>query len=791
MSQNHTTEHHVDRRQVNHFFDVVFTRFLHIWVPLIVFGVPLMVFSYGYGVDTLRIALLLISILVGWGVWFIRATFIRGKIEWYGNSYTWILCSLCGLAILAGSVGADIAHVWGWTGIFAHTSPYMWIGVIGCMLLVQQYTQGLAQRIQLLLALYLASSTIIALILGGVWMWAGDFPLIFNGSLHIHALWLALNTTILFGFWHGQKGIARTVWLCALMIHVGVLMLLDATPAWVVLVSTTIIWTLLFALRERVLGKANYIAPLSIIVISIVLLFVSLHAVWPRIGFEAQGMQPIASSIIMPRYIDYMVPQNALFGGGVGLSLEQFWAYAELVDMRSVQNLPVFGNSYLVFLWEYGLLFTILFIVMCCWLVVRSLMLSKKILSKKIPTQFQLFVYVYIGLCIGLLSWIVVFASIPYSFMGMFSWAIMVSLLLGSMSLLQSEKPLQKKEWVMETVAEKMVLKLCTFLIIIALILFVALFSSRLHVRLSFFDTIQNTQEGTSINLEKLGRIIDEEPGADQFRFARMKFYQTAVEQAMTGEQIVDAEYIQPYLLPLSKDISALQESSLPGAQMWQIAYVSEYIGTLTQQLTPFFVPDASAETASVQLQDPTYWYMLAQKAYDRTHTLLPRNVIALVDAARFYREKASLLAQNNPETSIERYYKISGDLVARAQNIDDTFAPAYFEQAEQLLLQQKPEEALALVQPYIENDVYALYTAGRFAVAADNIDEAIQYYTRVLEQQHNHLQARYDLIQAYLAQDNQEQAKEQLDILESLIPQTDFRSRILVNSLRQLIESE
>ena len=163
----------------------------------------------------------------------------------------------------------------------------------------------------------------------------------------------------------------------------------------------------------------------------------------------------------------------------------------------------------------------------------------------------------------------------------------------------------------------------------------------------------------------------------------------------------------------------------------------------------------------------------------------MPRNVIFLSDAARFYRQNAEALDSANKDEIYQRALALAD----KALSFDSAYQPAYIEKAELLVLLGKSEEAYAFVKKLADTDANAAYGAGRLAFTGKKYDEAVVYYKKAVANNPNHLQARYELVQVYMALSDFNSANLELNELEKVAPADDAATQDLLKGLRALLK--
>jgi len=185
--------------------------------------------------------------------------------------------------------------------------------------------------------------------------------------------------------------------------------------------------------------------------------------------------------------------------------------------------------------------------------------------------------------------------------------------------------------------------------------------------------------------------------------------------------------------------------------------------------------------------EEANKWLSRARGLYEKSLASLPRNVVILTDAARFYRTHSAALLESS-EAADALYLKARA-LLDKAITIDDTYEPAFLERSQLLVVEGKSAEAFDSFKVVVEKNPAAAYEAGHLALAAKKFEEAVAYFKKAIEQNPNHLQARYELIQAYLALADLDSARVELAALEERIPKDDAATQGLLKGLRELLK--
>jgi len=167
-----------------------------------------------------------------------------------------------------------------------------------------------------------------------------------------------------------------------------------------------------------------------------------------------------------------------------------------------------------------------------------------------------------------------------------------------------------------------------------------------------------------------------------------------------------------------------------------------------------------------------------SSSAYDFSLKLVPKNLVLIVEAASFY---ASLGTQQG----LSRAFELS-DLGAR---IDPSYIPVRSLRASLFASRGDFEQALKEIEQYVWQDFEIAYSAGNLCSRLGKFEKAAEYYSSALKQNKNHLQARFELAQAFAALGKFSEASAQLDELEKLVSPEDSSSREAISRLRDMIK--
>lgn len=746
------------------------------YLPVVVFIVPLLIITFAWPAPVIRQLVFFILVGLGWLLWLGRALLSKETIVWQRSALGWGALAVILAALASSFMAADPAAPWGLRGVLADSSPLAWLGLAGLMMLIVQ-TTGVSRITEfwqfsknslteipkfrnsvLLLMSYLLSSSLLALFVIIWWIFRQELVTPALGLFSTAALWFTVNTLVLAVASLLARGRARLVCLILISLHIIVLFGYDYDLAWYALAAGGLLFSVGQLLLEKSLARVDFRLSFGLIILSVILLFVPVKSLSPKLGFDSANSSAVSTGVIWPRYYDNILKTDPLFGVGLGQSGQSFWDLAELVDMRQVRQFPVLSNGYLVILWEGGLaLFgALIFLIVC---LLRALVRS-----------FSRSGVLELTAVLGFLGWSVVFALVPVDFMILFSFGLFAGLL--GAALPGKRAPLASRQGIRSFLLFGGAL-LAVFL---ALTVIVSFKDGRL--RLDFLNSIKTDKTGTSIDLLKLDRAIARSSRVYAYRLARIDFTTQALREALANKPDVKPEELERYLASLQADYKALEGARLDGRQQWILAWDAEQIGAISRSISR---PGEQAEDKGKE------WFVRARALYESCLALLARNVIIFTDVARFYRMYGADILKSG-ETA-DTFYRQAHSLLDRALAIDNTFEQSFVEQAELLSTEGKSEEAFASLKPLADQNPAASYSVGHLAFAAKKFDEAVKYLKKAIELNPNHLQARYELVQAYLALADKKSAEAELYSLEEKAPKDDAATQTLLKGLKELLK--
>ncbi len=754
---------------------------LYYWVLGTVFIVPLLIFNYGYNASIIRQLVLLVLVIVGLLIWVSRTVLFKQPLAWQRSVFNLLALILLAAVLVTALLVPDLQQVWGLRGVLGESNPWGWLAVIGLGVLITQVVGRRKQNFGItefrqfsknplteplkfrnsvpLLTTYLFSSTLLALFVIVWWLFRQELVMPALTSFAAASLFFTVNAIVIAALSLPAPGKIKLFWLAILLVHLAVIFAYDYDVAWYVLAGAMLVLSVAQLVWEKKLSAASVVdfrIPFALIVISLGLLFAPVQSLSNKLGFAADSLSSVGAQVAYPRFFKYSGLKEILLGHGLGQGAESFWEQAELVDMSQVRQFPPLGWGFSYWLWEGGLLMLLVFlgVLVGIWRAAwRNLPLA-------LPAVF------------GLAGYFVMLLLLPFDWLGLFGLIIFMAVLAAA----GAERPVRNhpltppwKGGEFLTQGERSFMSFGSLALAGFLILLIIAASRQISSRLDFFRSITvQGQAGTTVDLKKLDNAIARQPRVWGYRLARVDFMVQALgEAAASGQEVKEGE-IKPWLETLVKDYDWLERESISGPAAWQLARGAISAG---RQGGPALAGD---------------WLKRAIASYQRAIETLPRNVILFTEVAQFYRLNAPTMAGQEPS---DPYYKEANALLDKAITIDNTFQPALMERAELLLLAGKPDEALESVKQVARDNPAAAYSAGRLAFSAKKFDEAVDYYKQAIGANPNHLQARYELVQAYMALSDFKSADSELDELDKRAPADDTATQQLLKGLRELLK--
>ena len=550
-------------------------------------------------------------------------------------------------------------------------------------------------------------------------------------------------------------------------------------------------------------------------------------ALYPAAVSIIRDTPTIPAQVAITRYVEYGISHFGAFGTGLSRGTLGFWELGETVNIRGITAVPALPNIYTTLLWEGGFALILVFILLGLVQSLYSLISSQRALRRLGPSSRERGGNLAIRrFSILLLLWLVLLWWIPYSFMSLLVITITLPLLYsgglpnhhtpppvprrgpggGRVSLKPMPQQPNDDPRLVHTLYLRSRFTLVLFrLILVGLMVMFVLgmvaITRRVYTQTNFRNAFSTTDSGISANLTILEEVIYKNKDIPAYRVSRANFVTQALIGFFNASPTMENDAIDPFLRLLDNDFSALRQDELDAFSAWQLAWNAEQIA--------FGVDRRLLVKTGGDVQHPELWYNYAQDFYNQAIARLPRNVILLTDVSRAIRlQKPSVIAseataergnpnvetkpnidkQRSSDDQIAAVEKRARELLDRAIEIDPNYLPAYFEKAELELLQNNPKQAFELVRNFELTHANDLYIVGRYAFAALDYAQAEQYFTKAINQNENHLQARFDLIQAYIALTDLVSAFKELEELETLVPEDDVQTRELLSEFREML---
>ncbi len=732
---------------------------LYYWLLGTIFIVPLLIFNYGLAASVIRQLVLFILVAIGWLIWAGQAILGKQKIVWKKTVFAPIALALAAVILLGSFSSGAVPEVWGWRGGLGESNPWGILALLGLGLLITQIT---VKKVKHLLAAYLLSATLLALFVI-IW-WGINQELVMPAltSFAAASLFFTVNAIIMAALSLPGRGRIKYFYLAILLVNLLAIFAYDYDVAWYLLGAGMLALSLGQLIWEKRLSvpsassAVDFITPFVLLGLSLVLLFAPVQSISKKLGFDFSAVNSVSANVAYPRFFKYASWDEKLFGAGLGQGAASFWDKAELVDMRQARQLPALGNGFSAILWDGGLLFILAWLGALAYLATRLWRFAQKATGENLQM-------VLVG-AVSLISILAAMALLPFDWLTFFGFIILMAITAARLG--------GPKDAVWGASAGQRAFLILGATLVMALVALVIFFSARqISNRLDFFQSIKvgTAQSGTTVDLARLDKVIKAQSSVYAYRLGRVDLMMQALEEKFAANKGLNPEQaeIKTLLAVLAGDFDYLFGQSLRGPNYWQLGSRAESIGRA--------LPKDGV--------DP--WLKRANGYYEKAIETLPRNVIFLVDVARFYRQNAEVLDGANKD----KFYQRAQELTDKALAIDATYQAAYGEKAELLVLLGKSEEAYEIMKKMADTSPAAAYAAARLAFSARQYEEAVNYYKKTISQNGNHLQARYELVQAYMALSDFAGAAAELDELEKRAPKDDAATQNLLKGLRELLK--
>jgi len=769
------------------------TKFLNFWVPFIVFITPLTIFSYGYSQSKTRAIVFFVAVAIGWIVWLMRAVVARDSIQWTKSSITLPAFIMIIAIFVTSYFSFGIKRVFGLDGIIDSAGPLSWISLIGLMLLIVQYARASMQRLQTIFISYFASSSILALIAICSWIFSGSHMMLFHGSLPSQAIWFTMNFVMIV-VWliltTKKPYIHTSIPLISIILHLIILITYNYATAWILLIAGLLMLVITQIILQRIFFQANFVKLFFLIAFCAVMIFIPKNFLPDRMGWENSSLEGIGPIVSWQRYQSHVLPTKGVFGVGLGNVTQDFWQKAELVDVRTFASFPLVSSGYVSIFWEAGFIFVFGFIALIILSIIYVLRLLKRfsrrtiIRQKHTKEKFSNATSISLIAFLGLILWIISFALVPISSIMLLTFGLLAGII-SSISI-DSENTMQNKidprgVRVWQFAGNRIQVISARFVFLCVLVFFIISFSciaSRAKAFHDFQNSIVSSSQNISMDIEKASDIIIDNPKIDEFKIVRIDFVSQSIIKMIESDPTISFDQIQNRLKILKEDLQSIEKNNISPWQAWQTAWNIEQMGAILSKIP------ALTDKDEQELSDPLIWFDISKDYYNQAIATLPRNVILFTDVARFLRMVSSL----KDDAQKEEYLKIADELTDKAIDIDNTYMSAFLEKAEIYVLLGRQEESLNFIRAFVGQSDSIAYRAGRIAFASQKFDEAASFYSQAIEQNSKHLQARYDIIQSYIALTNLEQARTQFNELRSMVPLDDIQTHQFLDELEELI---
>jgi tetratricopeptide (TPR) repeat protein len=123
----------IDWIYIQRLLNRLISRFLNVWIFIMVIAVPLLVVSYGYSSDVIRMFVITAMVGIAWLAWIIRAVVARDLFTWKNSPITWVM-----LALLAVVIIITIINGISESTILQSNGPLAWIAALGFGLILIQ-----------------------------------------------------------------------------------------------------------------------------------------------------------------------------------------------------------------------------------------------------------------------------------------------------------------------------------------------------------------------------------------------------------------------------------------------------------------------------------------------------------------------------------------------------------------------------------------------------------------------------------------------------------------------------
>ncbi len=678
---------------------------------------PLALFDFGASAGTGRVALWfalmgLAAVVVAFSV-----AYLTRSIAYRPRALHAALAALPVVAALSAVFGLDPARSFSFSSFsVAPLVPAIAIGAFAAFAAANLANEP--RFLKLLLVGHLLGSTVAALAVLARFFTGG-----YGGILWVESQsWLAVftvNVFLLLIFAMLQKGAAKTVWTVGLLLHLAVLFLFDNPAAWAVLLVSASALVAFQALYAKKLWQRNFIYPLEIAAVSLLLLITPVKmftgASVPEIPvYDARSVTAAFRSL----------GERAALGVGPALSDRAMLTsgIASFFDL-SEQGLPVEAKesvpqSGLHILLENGVL------GLAAWVVLFALFFAEgwRFLKKHLASIKEETVSESVYLAVMTLVSVALLAAL----LAFFPWALppfwFLMLLIGiSLGFMHPASPANTPA---ETATRRFesgrrlaiasavaaVLAVCYVVLVVSSVKTLAASRAALAARRT-----ENAEEALAL-WQKAASYL---PGEERYR-ARAARAEIATLTEGTP-------------LDVQRDILERVNAALLAAR-----------AESRDPLVHWLAAEAYTELESVAEGS----LLLAREAYTEAAERAPGNLPLAAAIARFYRTNMGRLSSN--ALSATSLYAEAREHLARTLKLVPEYLPARLELALIIEVTDGVPPAIAELAPWEEASPEIRYEMGRLYLNDGALDEAVDRLEAVVAEVPNHSNAYYSLGVAY-----------------------------------------
>jgi len=705
----HTLERPQAYKQIPHvrrYFAARLGRAASIITLAIVFFVPLWFANFGTSLGGGRVVMWLGASGVLLLLWIFIMLILERSLSVHATLMIAALPVLAFFTFLSSLLGVSPLISLGATSFSgAVTFPVIVVGLAWIFYLTRfNTTTGF---LKLVFVSYFLGSTIMVLQVLIRWIAGGYDPLMWVQTQSWLSIF-AINVFLLLAFTMLQKGIAKTVWTMAIVLHLFVLFLWDKPQTWILLLIGTSALLAFQLVYSKKLWQRNFIYPLQIWVVSLLMLLAPIKMFT---GTTVPALPSYASDEVVSVF-------NSLGGRrviGAGPASVDLVMYQEGVSLFALDNgLPNPGSLVLPTGIDHiritsGILGLIIWIGFFALFVYRGFRFVREHLASL--KEQSMAESVYLGTVTAISSVLAILALflLPWSF-PMF-WLLV--LLFGlSLALMATEKNVKEvsfsEKGALSSLAPVAMVVLC---VLYGWLMIVVLRSASAAGKVS--AAFEASRPSDRVNLLEDAVRLDR----------RSDRYQALLAQQVLSTITQDT--------PLDAQRDALEKINVP-------------LTRLRDESKDPFVHWIAARTYIDLERIAEGSLLLARSSYLRAAELLPKNLALAVEIARFYREHVDdLVSTDNTESSLRAE---AHEHLARALKLDPGYLPARLELAFVVEQQDGIKAAIAELEPWEDASSEIAYHIGRLYFNDGDFDTAILKFKKVIEEVPNHSNAHYSL---------------------------------------------